>query len=761
MDSIRTRLGILLVAAAVALTSCSGDSEADPAQPDGGTGRDAPAAEWTEIDVGRDALPDAAVTSVLGTARAQGDLPPILVGAITDPGGASRAVVWKRGSGLEEPTVLDVGGTDAWAYDVVTEGATTIVRGASWHEGRTVPFIVESTDRVRWTSVPLPDTLTDGDVAVGAVVAQGDRRVTIGIDAEQRPVAVDVASGRVVRLGGDPSLRYSEIVAAVALRKRISVLVDGQRPDGGEVTVAFHSDDAASWTADGALPGREAEIAGAVATSSGILATGSQLEGTDPRAAAWLSTDGHRWRVDPVPSFPDAVTGWSTRLGEPKKSGDAVAVPMMYGEQLYARLLSRVGPGDGGPWRDLGTTPPWEGPDADVMIEPHGDGFTVVRSGYGDLDLGHRFPTGAWQTLDEADVAHEPVTWWESVAVAGDRPVLVGGTSDPFVESADYWSMSTDLTAFTVRNDRLTGGPWVPRTSEGLLGTRTVSAPDGSSVVLGEREFQDPPTEADQTGLVGWFRPADGRWQPVAGLAGPRTEFLTGVRHHDGEWVATGTDRDSFVGSDHTRAAVWTSRDGRHWQREVGPFDVASDLDSWAYDSCPLPDGDLLVVGGVEDRDVGYRGLTFRRSSDRWSRFPLAGLGKGVTGVHSCVGTDEATLIQGSGHRHDQWVTTDGRTFTPVAIGSDQDYVGTVVALEGGFVAPGGVFTGGQSRPVLWLSTDGRGWTEVEVPVDHPLLPTDVAVWGDRLLVALTGEAGPDVRVLENVDELLADLPDR
>jgi hypothetical protein len=115
------------------------------------------------------------------------------------------------------------------------------------------------------------------------------------------------------------------------------------------------------------------------------------------------------------------------------------------------------------------------------------------------------------------------------------------------------------------------------------------------------------------------------------------------------------------------------------------------------------------------------------------------------------------TLVQGQQGDHDAiWSTDDGSTFSPVEIGTDEDEVGRIVALGSGFAAPGGVYEGNASRPVVWLSADGTDWSPVDVPVEQPMIAASALRWGHRLLVALTSESGPEVRVLDNPEALLA-----
>lgn len=127
-----------------------------------------------------------------------------------------------------------------------------------------------------------------------------------------------------------------------------------------------------------------------------------------------------------------------------------------------------------------------------------------------------------------------------------------------------------------------------------------------------------------------------------------------------------------------------------------------------------------------------------------------------VTNLDSCAGTGDVVLVQGTaGGRDTVWSTKDGKTFSPVKIGGQQDTIGTIKPLTDGFVAPGGIQTGLQDRAVVWLSADGLKWHPLDVPAERALTATDVTPWDDGVLVALTGDTGPAVALLENAKELI------
>src|SRR5690606_26951742 len=104
----------------------------------------------------------------------------------------------------------------------------------------------------------------------------------------------------------------------------------------------------------------------------------------------------------------------------------------------------------------------------------------------------------------------------------------------------------------------------------------------------------------------------------------------------------------SFVGSDHSYGAVWTSRNGASWKRQKGPFEVGSNRNSWLSDSCALPGGDLMVVGGVAGVSTSSEAAAFRRTKGKWKRMDLDGLGGNVSGLNTCAGADGVVFLQGT-----------------------------------------------------------------------------------------------------------------
>jgi hypothetical protein len=274
-----------------------------------------------------------------------------------------------------------------------------------------------------------------------------------------------------------------------------------------------------------------------------------------------------------------------------------------------------------------------------------------------------------------------------------------------------------------------------------------------------ETHVDDAQGKHDDTDVAGFFRPEGGQWQPLSGLAGPRTEQFGKVARLGDLWVATGSDRLGFESVAHQYGAVWTSSDGRQWKRAEGDFDADPQLDSWISDACLAPNGDPMVVGGTENQSRGSVPKAWQLTDGSWKELELGGLGEGITAVSNCVGTGKVTLLRGDAVTGSKvWRTSDLETFDKVTIAGEDNSFGTLRQVRGGFAATGFLGEGTKSQTVLWLSRNGEDWTSVDVPGDRQLGASDVVQWGKRLVVLRDGDGGPAVSSLDNFDQVLAEV---
>lgn len=748
------RLLVLATLACLGLSACTNTPPEVPGVTSSGIG--GVQASWKTLD-SRVALPAEPKVVVMDGAPSVGTMPALVAGSLGEPGQPSAAVVWKAGEvGPEHGQVLDVGGDDSSADALTTVGDTTYVLGESWRAGILKPFLQTSSDREHWSAVDLPSEVAGRGIKLSQVA--GDPKhglVALGLDANENPLAISIETDEVFSLPTPDYGHISGFSAAAASGRGLVAFADVEMDEGGTQTVVFLSKDrGASWEPVGRLPGIGATVTGVVVVENGFLATGYSLEGTEASTAAWFSADGSTWQSEALPALRDHHAGWSTWLTAPTVMRGTVYVAAVDSEKLFNLVLRRSVKGR---WSVFAEVPAWRTPGAETMVVADDRQLVGLRAWNGLLQTGTLTERGDWRTDGESG-AEPTVSWWETVSLLGDAPLLVGGRQKVDVLDRGGWTRYTQLEPLGLDDGALKSTGWHPREAKGTTAVDAATDNDGNVFAAGQEiRPSDDPAVTDESDVVGWFQKArSSDWERVRGLAGPRAEFLNSVDVHQGEWVVLGTDRESFTGSDHSYGALWTSRDGALWKRAEGPFDVDNGNDSWLNASCRLPSGELLVVGGAEDRTTGSRGLAFRRVKGEWQPLDISGMGADVTNLDSCAGTGHVVLLQGtSGGRDGVWSTKDGKKFTTVEVGGKTDTIGTIKPLAHGFVAPGGIYTGLQQRAVVWLSKDGLQWDPIDVPADRALGATDVTPWDDGVVVALSGSTGPAAALLENAAELI------
>ena len=100
----------------------------------------------------------------------------------------------------------------------------------------------------------------------------------------------------------------------------------------------------------------------------------------------------------------------------------------------------------------------------------------------------------------------------------------------------------------------------------------------------------------------------------------------------------------------------------------------------------------------------------------------------------------------------------DPESFDEVSPEASHDRIGTVIAVDGGFLAGGERHGHGLAGPVVWLSSDGATWTAVPVVGTTRQQVSQLMVHREGLVVAMVGTSGPEVVTLTNWAELLAQV---
>lgn len=217
-----------------------------------------------------------------------------------------------------------------------------------------------------------------------------------------------------------------------------------------------------------------------------------------------------------------------------------------------------------------------------------------------------------------------------------------------------------------------------------------------------------------------WISEEWGRWERLPdvearfGTGGDSWTVMTSVAAAGPGFVA--------VGADEHAAAVWTSGDGRTWDRVVPDPDVFGHDGDWTEMRSVAAGGPGLVAVGDESVDAG-RGPVVWVSEDgsAWQRVPMdvpafdgwdslsidhvSPVGQGLV----AVGRDDGTSAPAV------WTSVDGLEWQRSPDTSDNR-----AALGGGIIrsvtagGPGLVAVGSwRGRGAVWTSTDGSNWGRV------------------------------------------------
>lgn len=235
-----------------------------------------------------------------------------------------------------------------------------------------------------------------------------------------------------------------------------------------------------------------------------------------------------------------------------------------------------------------------------------------------------------------------------------------------------------------------------------------------------------PSDDTDGAAWVGVGAPPGWTAAEAAGLGGDREEEMLDVVVLDGLLVAVGSSDTvpewGEPGRPEYAGAVWTSTDGRAWERvadEAGAFSGPGN--STGMDAA-VADGVTVWAFGVDNS--GTRDdLAVWSSADgvTWERPELSG--ERVTSTRDLVVADAAlspagVVVVGNEFGSDGrfpaiWFSPDGATWErpDPGIAFEGELVG-VVATQLGFIAVGYSRSDSGTRPLMLLSGDGRNWYE-------------------------------------------------
>lgn len=356
-------------------------------------------------------------------------------------------------------------------------------------------------------------------------------------------------------------------------------------------------------------------------------------------------------------------------------------------------------------------------------------------------------------------VAHDEKTFGGAgdqlvFAVAAGGPGVVGVGWDQVGRDdwdAAIWT-STDGSGW----DRVPGDVEVFG-GEGFQSIRGIVASDATLVAVGGDGSGDGRAAVwtSDDGLA-WSRAPD----PDGELDGEGSQRMNAVAAHGGRFTAVGIEEAEDGGAVSTRAAVWTSADGRSWTRHRDAFPAHDGSGEQHPIGVTVHDGRWVAAGwtgGVGHQqaaiwwsDDGQRwaaasGDTFSGSHARSVRAIASGPG-GIVAVGSINdGTDVDAAV---------WTSPDGETWTSVGAadafgGPETQQMFAVGAVGDGYIAVGREGAGGAA----WSSRDGADWSRTvqdSFGEEDITVLRGLAVAGDRVVAAggatSLGGSAPDER---------------
>jgi hypothetical protein len=564
-----------------------------------------------------------------------------------------------------------------------------------------------------------PAATADGrDQSLTGIAANGSTVVAIGGDGDGSPVRpmflVSTDAGRSFRLAGVQTLSrgeppYGDLPRQIAAGNGAWVAL-GDRPAG---TTVWTSRDGKSWIrqpdAAGSAFGRQDRIGRVVGLGAGFVAVGSTSANgdfSDPTPVIWRSADGRRW---------DRITGGQLNL--PTADGDLALVgAAARGNTIIVHGLGRSGkhPIDG-LWRSADGGRTWE-----IVSVPRpggGGGYGVAATSsalFVAREAGDK--SGRYAAVYASVDGHTWTSAGEIRLPGYDRLLRFNGAANGIAAVA-----ATGRSATLVHS--IDGASWqsagdVPLPKGRVLGDVAQTA--GQTILVGR---DDANADADPMMIV---RDGQGQDVPVslapAGAVRP-DKAVDAIRVANRLVVA--------VGSTNGDPAVWTSADGRTWQRgrtlsEEGRQRLTS-----------------VTAGGAGLLAVGFDGAAPRRPLVLTSQDGSAWQAVGPTGVFlpsgktalstyaAAMGPAGYVIVGEDGFSAAAWFSSDLKTWQRGTAPSKNALEGSATtgrwmrAVEGGsfgYVAVGGlndpaVHSGRPSRPAVWTSVDGRKWTLRQLPL--------------------------------------------
>jgi hypothetical protein len=634
---------------------------------------------------------------------------------------------------------LTGGGSVVYITDILGPGS-----GNPWlavgylvdSEGTRVPSAWTSADGVAWSRATMaPTTSTERRDGPFLAARRGSTAVALGdrFEGELRPAAWFSPAPNVwtaVTDPADPLVAYRGRIMAVAAGPAEFVAVGVDYLFGGSTVSVFTSPDGQRWKDRGAMEPNEGFVPFGVSEANGrivLVGTTSYDAGSDGRI--WVLGPGYAdWsRIPSAPlGFDGPGTQVLTSIAWNAARGFVAGGSVTRGDHEVPALWKSS---DGLAWTALPNgTPANDGRDAAIQrIVSVGGGFLASGTSSAGPRLWRSGDGTSWTTLAPPSIAYAD---GQLVSVGSDGEKLILVTLSQFGSQ-----MHRRVGSEWIRADR---GPAFPQSRSA---TELVSVAAAGSRVLAVGAKNDEPLVMVSSG--------GGPWKPRA------------FRDRAARLLAVTADRSTFWAAGwrlvHARAsmAVWTSKDGRRWQRQGGTafdpvgafFDitqvpggfVAVALEpsrrgfvtsAWRFSRFGWRDEGVLGLGEPRAVCAGPHGVTAvavrgsgldsrivawtRTLSGRWPREPELVAGAGAT-ASGCADASSGTVIVGQEGKVGAalWHRVGpGQAWRELVLAQTDppSSIGDVVRNGAGFLATGTFGGRGQADLAVWSSPDGRGW---------------------------------------------------
>jgi hypothetical protein len=253
-------------------------------------------------------------------------------------------------------------------------------------------------------------------------------------------------------------------------------------------------------------------------------------------------------------------------------------------------------------------------------------------------------------------------------------------------------------------------------------------AQDGRLIAVGEQGDPGDSAGAAWIAIPDPATPAVGTWREVPTFEAPPSSYA-------GSAVATDTQIVA-VGQSLSDPLMWNTIDGIEWFQLPAPFTQPGETAGLSSISRL---GEMLIASG---EDPSGAAIWWSEQLGVWNKAAApAAPGGDLDGIAQAGG--RLIAYSPPGDPPLLWASSDGRTWTDLAIGQVLDaesHLAGVAEVNGQHVLAVGTPA---DTTQVWVSGDGTTWTRLpDDPAFAGLWPTSLVVFGDRIVIAGERDTG-------------------